>query len=149
MNYPRYRWNKAPNIIDYGPKPFIVNIEQATKQNKTFRTTIWTGDFMQLTLMCIPAGGEIGLEIHQHLDQFIRIEKGLGLVKMGIHKNDLCFQRNIGAGYAFIIPAGTWHNLINKGEGSLKLYSIYAPPQHPQGTVHVTKADAEADEHGY
>ncbi|WP_371364518.1 hypothetical protein SRRS_52000 [Sporomusa rhizae] len=154
MNYhcPKFYMNKAPNayqIIDHGPKPFVINIAQATKQNKTFRTAIWTGDFMQLTLMCIPVGSDIGLEIHPHLDQFIHIEKGLGIVKMGARKNDLCFQRNVGDGYAFVIPAGTWHNLINTGEIPLKLYSIYAPPQHPKGTVHLTKADAEADEHSY
>ncbi|CQR73287.1 Cupin domain protein [Sporomusa ovata DSM 2662] len=152
MNCPKYFMNKVPNTyqeIDLGPKPFIINIEQATKQNKAFRTTIWTGCFMQLTLMCIPRCGEIGLEIHPHLDQFIRIEKGLGIVKMGARKNDLCFQRKVGDGYAFIIPAGIWHNLINTGESPLKLYSIYAPPQHPKGTVHLTKADAEADEHSY
>ncbi|SEP41101.1 cupin domain-containing protein [Propionispora vibrioides] len=146
MIRPKDSMNREPNIIDYGPKPFILDLEQATKQNKTFRTTIWTGNFMQLTLMCIPVGEDIGLEIHPHLEQFIRIEKGSGLVKMGVRKNDLCFQKNIGDGYAFFIPAGTWHNLINTGESPLKLYSIYAPPQHPKGTVHLTKADAEADE---
>lgn len=149
MIYSKNSMNKEPDIIDYGPRPFILNIEQATKQNKTFRTTVWTGDFMQLTLMCIPVGEDIGLEIHHHLDQFIRIERGLGLVKMGINKSDLCFQKNISDGYAFIIPAGTWHNLINTGESPLKLYSIYAPPQHPKGTVHLTKADAEAAENDY
>ncbi len=134
-------------MSDHGPKPFVVNIAQAAKQNKAFRTTMWTGEFMQLTLMCIPVGGEIGLEVHFDLDQFIRIEKGVGIVKMGLRKNDLCFQKNVGPGYAFIIPAGTWHNLINTGERPLKLYSIYAPPQHPKGTIHLTKADAEEDEH--
>lgn len=147
MIHPKDPMNREPNIIDYGPNPFILDLEQATKQNKTFRTTIWTGNFMQLTLMCIPVGEDIGLEMHAHLDQFIRIEKGSGLVKMGAYKNDLCFQKNIGDGYAFFIPAGTWHNLINTGESPLKLYSIYAPPQHLKGTVHLTKADAEADEH--
>lgn len=150
--YPQFYMNKAPSAyqtIDHGPNPFVINIAQATKQNKTFRTTIWTGDFIQLTLMCIPVGGEIGLEIHPHLDQFIHIVKGFGIVKMGARKNDLCFQRNVGDGYAFVIPAATWHNLINTGEIPLKLYSIYAPPQHPKGTIHLTKEDAEADEHSY
>lgn len=149
---PKFYMNKAPSAyqtIDHGPNPFVINIAQATKRNKAFRTTIWTGDFMQLTLMCIPVGGEIGLEIHPHVDQFIHIEQGLGIVKMGARKNDLRFQRNVCDGYAFVIPAGTWHNLINTGEIPLKLYSIYAPPQHPKGTVHLTKAEAEADEHSY
>lgn len=134
--------------MDYGPKPFIIKIAEATKRNRTFRTTVWTGNHMQLTLMSIPVGGEIGLEIHPHLDQFICIERGFGLVKMGDRKNNLYFQRKVCEDYAFFIPAGTWHNLINTGECPLKLYSIYAPPQHPKGTVHLTKADADADEHG-
>ncbi|MDF2930331.1 cupin domain-containing protein [Anaerospora sp.] len=134
--------------MDYGPKPFIIKIAEAAKRNRTFRTTVWTGNHMQLTLMSIPVGGEIGLEIHPQLDQFICIERGFGLVKMGNSKNNLQFQRKVCEDYAFFIPAGTWHNLINTGEGPLKLYSIYAPPQHPKGTVHLTKADADADEHG-
>lgn len=134
--------------MDYGPKPFIIKIAEATKRNRTFRTTVWTGNHMQLTLMSIPVGGEIGLEVHTQLDQFIRIERGYGLVKMGDRKNNLYFQRKVCDDYAFFIPAGTWHNLINTGECPLKLYSIYAPPQHPKGTVHLTKAEADEDEHG-
>lgn len=133
---------------DYGPEPFAVNIEQAAKQNKTFRTALWTGTQLQLTLMCIPAGGEIGLELHPQVDQFIRIEAGQGLVKMGGSKECLDFQRQVGDGDAFLIPAGTWHNLVNTGDCPIKLYSIYAPPQHPRGTVHRTKQDADAAEHG-
>ncbi|MDQ5983883.1 MAG: cupin domain-containing protein [Eubacteriales bacterium SKADARSKE-1] len=135
-----------PTIIDYGPKPFVINIEQATKQNKAFRRVLWTGHHMQLTLMSIPVGGDIGLEIHPNLDQFIRIEQGRGLVKMGDSKNNLNFQRPVSPDFAFIIPAGTWHNLINTGNRPIKLYSIYAPPQHPKGTIHLTKTDAEAAE---
>ncbi|WP_333595240.1 cupin domain-containing protein [Anaerospora hongkongensis] len=134
--------------MDYGPKPFIIQIAEAAKRNKTFRTVVWTGTHMQLTLMSIPVGGEIGLEVHPQLDQFIRIERGCGLVKMGNSRNNLYFQRKVCEDYAFFIPAGTWHNLINTGECPLKLYSIYAPPQHPKGTVHLTKADADEDEHG-
>ena len=99
---------------------------------------------MQLTLMSINVGEDIGLEIHPHLDQFLRIEQGQGLVKMGRSRDNPDFQRRVGDGYAIIIPAGTWHNLINTGNRPLKLYSIYAPPQHPKGTVHRTKADAMA-----
>jgi mannose-6-phosphate isomerase-like protein (cupin superfamily) len=134
-------------IKDYGKKPFVINIDQATKQNNTFRTALWTGDHLQLTLMSIPVGGDIGLEIHPNLDQFIRIEQGQGLVRMGETKDDLAFQRRVSADFAIIIPAGAWHNLINTGNRPLKLYSIYAPPQHPKGTVHRTKADAMAAEH--
>lgn len=133
-------------LKDYGPQPFVVNIDEATKQNNTFRTALWTGSHLQLTLMSIPVGGEIGLESHPYLDQFIRIEEGQGLVKMGDRKNYLDFQRRVYDDFAFIIPAGKWHNLINTGNKPIKLYSIYAPPQHPYGTVHATKADAEAAE---
>lgn len=133
-------------FADYGPEPFVVNIEEVTKQNNTFRTALWTGEHLQLTLMSINPGEDIGLEIHPNLDQFVRIEEGIGIVRMGDHRDYLDFQRNVSADFAFIIPAGKWHNLINTGRTPLKLYSIYAPPQHPYGTVHVTKADAEAAE---
>lgn len=136
-------------LKDYGPEPFVINIDRATKQNDTFRTALWTGNHLQLTLMSINAGEEIGLENHPDIDQFLRIEQGQGLVKMGQSKDNLNFQRSVGNGYAIIIPAGTWHNLINTGNIPLKLYSIYAPPQHPRGTVHKTKADAMAGEHNH
>ncbi len=138
--------SRAKSCGDYGPKPFAVNIEKATIQNKTFRTALWTGKHLQLTLMCINPGEDIGLEIHPHLDQFLRLEQGQGVVKMGETKNRLDFQARVQKDYAFIVPAGTWHNLINTGNVPIKLYSIYAPPQHPFGTVHKTKADALAAE---
>lgn len=134
----------ADQLKDYGPEPFVININEAAKQNNTFRTALWTGKHLQLTLMSINVGEEIGLEIHPHLDQFIRIEEGQGLVKMGDRKNNLNFQKKVQDDFIFIIPAGKWHNLINTGDMPLKLYSIYAPPQHPKGTVHVTKSAAEA-----
>ncbi|OEH85148.1 cupin [Desulfuribacillus stibiiarsenatis] len=135
-------------IRDYGPHPFVVNIEGATKQNTTFRTALWTGEYLQLTLMSIEVGDDIGLEIHTDHDQFIRIEEGQGLVMMGDSKDRLDFQANVYEDYAIFIPAGKWHNLINTGCTPLKLYSIYAPPEHPHGTVHNTKQDAERA-HGY
>lgn len=134
------------NLKDYGPEPFVINIEEATTQNDTFRTALWTGRHLQLTLMSIEPGEDIGLEVHPHLDQFIRIEEGEGLIKMGDKKNRLNFQEKVYDDYALIIPAGKWHNLINTGDKPLKLYSIYAPPQHPKGTVHETKEIAEAAE---
>ena len=133
---------------DYGPEPFVVNINEAAKRNNNFRTALWTGEHLQLTLMSINVGDDIGLECHPDLDQFIRIEEGEGIVLMGDHKNRLDFKANVSDDFAFIIPAGTWHNLINTGCNPLKLYSIYAPPQHPWGTIHETKADAkEAENH--
>ena len=124
----------------------MTNINEATRLNNNFRTALWTGKHLQLTLMCIPVRGEIGLECHPNLDQFLRIEQGQGIVKMGDRKDDLCFQEKVCDDYAIIIPAGTWHNLINTGNVPIKLYSIYAPPQHPYGTVHRTKEEAEAAE---
>lgn len=137
------------NLKDYGPRPIVVNIDEATKQNKNFRLALWTGQHLQLTLMSINPREEIGLEIHPTLDQFIRIEQGRGLVMMGNRKDRLDFQANVRDDFAFIIPAGKWHNLINTGNIPLKLYSIYAPPQHPYGTVHPTKPVAEAAEESH
>jgi len=133
-------------IKDYGPEPFVVNIEEATNQNNTYRTALWTGNHLQITLMSIVVGGDIGLEVHPHTDQFIRIEEGQGLVQMGDSEYNLDFQRKVYDDFAFIVPAGKWHNLINTGNKPIKLYSIYAPPQHPHGTVHETKEIAEASE---
>lgn len=136
-------------LKDYGPRPFVVNIEKVTKQNNTFRTALWTGCNLQLTLMSIDVGGDIGLEMHPYLDQFIRIEAGQGLVKMGDSKDKLYFQEQVCEDFAFIIPAGTWHNLINIGNKPIKLYSIYAPPEHPRGTIHETRAIADAAEENH
>jgi mannose-6-phosphate isomerase-like protein (cupin superfamily) len=131
-------------LKDYGPMPIVVNIEEATKTNNTFRTALWTGKHLQLTLMSINVRDEIGLEMHPDTDQFIRVEQGEGLVKMGYSQNDLSFQRRVTSSDAIIVPAGTWHNVINTGTVPLKVYSIYAPPKHPRGTVHKTRADAMA-----
>lgn len=134
------------NKTDCGPNPFVVNIAGVTMQNRNFRKALWTGEFLQLTLMCINPCEEVGLEMHSNLDQFIRIEEGCGLVVMGSDNNKLTYQRNVAPGCAIFVPAGTWHNLLNMGNCPLKLYSIYAPPEHPHGTIHETKAIAEASE---
>lgn len=136
-------------LKDYGSEPFVVNINEVTKENNTFRTALWTGRHLQVTVMSINVGDDIGLEVHPTTDQFLRIEKGQGLVKMGPTKNNLNFQRKVYDDYAIMVPAGTWHNVINTGNTPLKLYSIYAPPEHPRDTVHTTKADAEAAEHSH
>ncbi len=136
-------------LKDYGPQPFAINIEEAALQNNTFRTALWTGSHLQVTLMSINAGEDIGLEIHPGIEQFVRIEEGQGLVVMGDAKDKPDFQEKVYDGFAFIIPAGKWHNLINTGCRPLKLYSVYAPPQHPKGTVHATKAVAEAAEESH
>ncbi|RAL22609.1 cupin domain-containing protein [Thermoflavimicrobium daqui] len=129
-------------LKDYGKKPFVVNINKAAKQNNTFRTAIWTGDHLQVTVMSINVGDDIGLEVHPTVDQFLRIEEGQGLVQMGDRKDQLDFKAKVYDDYAIMVPAGKWHNLINTGDKPLKLYTIYAPPEHPFGTVHKTKADA-------
>jgi mannose-6-phosphate isomerase-like protein (cupin superfamily) len=136
-------------LTDYGPRPFVININEATKQNNTFRTALWTGSQFQVTLMSIDVGEDIGLEMHPDVDQFLRIEQGQGIVRMGKRRDNVTFERNVYDDSAIIIPAGTWHNLINTGTVPLKLYSIYAPPNHPFGTVHATKADAIAAEEGH
>lgn len=131
---------------DFGPNPFVVDINKATLHNNTFRTALWTGNHLQLTLMSIPVGEDIGLEAHPNVDQFLRIEEGQGLVQMGDSRDHLYFRQPAFEDYAIFIPAGTWHNIINTGNKPLKLYSIYAPPNHPWGTVHQTKAIAESSE---
>lgn len=133
-------------LKDYGPRPYVVNINEAAKQNNTFRTALWTGKHLQVTLMSINVGDDIGLEVHPNVDQFIRIEEGQGIVRMGSTKDRLDFQAKVYDDFAIMVPAGTWHNVINTGNRPLKVYSIYAPPQHPFGTVHPTKADAQAKE---
>jgi len=141
------RWGESTHIPlqDYGPKPLVIDIDQATKQNNNYRTALWTGKYFQVTLMSINVGDDIGLEVHPETDQFIRIEQGQGLVQMGPRKDSLDFQEMAYDGYAIMVPAGTWHNVINTGNTPLKVYVIYAPPHHPFGTVHVTKADAMSE----
>ena len=135
--------NHLPEIRDYGPNPLVVHIDCLTKCNNNFRTALWTGNHFQMTLMSIPPHGEIGLEMHEHVDQFIRIEAGCGLTLMGNEPTSLSLKKRVCSHHAIIIPAGTWHNLINTGTTALKLYSIYAPAQHPFGTQHKTREEAQ------
>lgn len=122
------------------------NIETSTIDNDTFRTVLFTGDSLQLTVMSLEPGEEIGAEVHPTLDQFIRIEQGQAEVVMGRSEDDHSETHHLANDWAVIIPAGAWHNVINSGASTLKLYSIYAPPEHPEGTVHHTKAEADAGE---
>lgn len=139
--YCAYVHGKQPMYRDKGPKPFVVNINEAAKQNNTFRTALWTGPNLQVTLMDLGVGESVGLEMHNNVDQFLRLEQGEGFVQMGPSEHQLNFERVVYDDDAIIVPAGTWHNLTNIGTIPLKLYSIYAPPEHPYGTVHHTKAD--------
>lgn len=133
-------------LVDHGPNPFTVNIEEVTVKNNTFRTALWTGKYLQVTLMTITPGGDIGLEVHKDTDQFLRLEEGKGYVVMGSSKNNLNYKMPVKRDHAFIIPAGIWHNFVNTGKKPAKLYSIYAPSHHPFGTVHKTRKEADEAE---
>jgi mannose-6-phosphate isomerase-like protein (cupin superfamily) len=125
---------------------WVGEIEDVTNANTTFRTVVFTGKHLQLTVMSLAAGENIGWEMHDNLDQFLRIESGTGTLKLGRSAGDIAEEHAVSDDWAMIIPAGTWHDVVNEGASELKLYSVYAPPDHPPGTVHVTKADAEDDE---
>ncbi len=126
-------------LKDYGDAPFVVNIEEMTLRNENYRTALWTGKNLQLTLMDIKPGEDIGLEVHNDHDQFLRLEQGEALVQMGDSKDNLSFEEKVSDDFAVFIPAGKWHNVTNTGTASLKVYSIYAPPEHAHGTVHKTR----------
>jgi mannose-6-phosphate isomerase-like protein (cupin superfamily) len=144
--------DKSPEKVeDQGGKPWIVNIEELTKENEHFRVVYWTGKRLQMTVMSILPGGEIGLEVHPNEEQFIRVEEGEGRVVMGKTKDNLTFDKKVSDDWAIFIPAGYWHNVVNTGKKPLKVYVLYSPPEHPAGTVHKTFAESEADHdhHGH
>jgi mannose-6-phosphate isomerase-like protein (cupin superfamily) len=123
-------------------KGYIIDLEQATVGNPDFRRVLYTGKNLQLVLMSIPPGGEIGEEVHAEHDQFIRVDRGAGeAVIDGV-------TTAISDGWSILVPAGARHNIRNAGVADLKLYTLYAPPEHRDGTVHATVADAlAAEEH--
>ena len=121
----------------------ILNISRIACANPYYRQEVWTGDYLQVTVMTIPAGGEIGLELHDAFDQLLRIERGGGAVYMGETKQTVQYVGYANSDDVIVIPAGTWHNVINDQTRPLKLYSVYAPPHHPVGTVHKTKFDSD------
>lgn len=128
---------------------WLGDIEATTLDNDTFRTVLFTGANLQLTVMCLQPGEEIGLEMHDHRDQFLRIEEGAGQVTLGPSESEIEVTHEVAADWAVIIPGGTWHNVINPGSTPMRLYSIYAPAEHADGAVHPTKADADAAEAGH
>ena len=136
---------ETPALKDEGPHPYVVDIEEATLGNANFRTTLWTGPHLQMTVMSIEPGDDIGLEVHPHGDQFLRVEQGRARVQMGPSKEDLDFDQTVGDDWVILVPAGSWHNISNVGSSPLKLYVLYAPPEHEFGTVHTDKSVAEAD----
>ena len=133
------------DFTDRGKKPVVENIDSWTQDNNNYRTTVWTGEKMQLTLMSIQPGDDIGLEVHHGIDQFLRIESGKGLCQMGPSEDNLDFEVEVEDDFAIMVPADMWHNVINIGDEPLKLYALYAGPDHLSGTVHVTHEDAIND----
>ena len=126
---------------DHGPNPYTLNIDEATRANDAFRDTLWTGAHLQMTVMAIPAGGEIGAEVHDDHDQFLRLEEGRARVMIGDGPEKLDVDTIVEDDDAIFVPAGKWHNLVNEFDEPVKLYSIYAAPEHAHGTVHETRAD--------
>ena len=131
---------------DYGPEPYVTDIESLTVENENYRTAKWTGSHIQMTLMSIVVGGEVGLEVHPDTDQFLRIEQGTARVLMGPKKDDLSYEETATEDFAILVPAGTWHNVLNVGEDELKLYVLYAPPHHAHSTIQETYEIAMEEE---
>ena len=125
---------------------WVGDIERSTLENGTFRTVMFTGEHTQLTLMRLRVGENIGREAHPSTDQFIRIEQGRARVEFGTAEDRIDATYDVEEDWAIVIPAGVWHNVINTGTGDLRLYSLYSPPEHPPGTVHRTKDEADAGE---
>jgi mannose-6-phosphate isomerase-like protein (cupin superfamily) len=118
-------------------KGFVQNIEEIAVKNENFRQVLYTAKNTQLVVMSLKPNEEIGMEVH-HLDQFFRVEEGDGVAILdGVHTV-------ISPGFAVLVPAGTHHNIINTGSSYLKLYTLYSPPNHADGTIHHTRAEAEA-----
>jgi len=140
MRYYTQQANQAPISSDFGGRPFVIDINQAAMSNTDFRSALWTGDHLQLTVMQIAPNDDVGLETHD-VDQMLYVVDGTATVQMGDSADALLFEQPARAGSAVFVPAHTWHNLTNTGQSNLVLYSIYAPPAHPFGTVHPTKAD--------
>jgi mannose-6-phosphate isomerase-like protein (cupin superfamily) len=130
---------------DKGKEPLVIDMEGMTLENENYRTTLWTGDKIQLTVMSIQPGDDIGLEVHHGVEQFLRIESGQGLCQMGPSEDKLDFEAEVGADQAIFVPAGVWHNVTNTGDEPLKLYTIYGGPDHLSGTVHPSHDDARND----
>ena len=132
-------------IEDIGPRPQSFDLEQATRDNENYRSVVWSGRYLQLTLMSIPPGGDIGLEVHPETDQFIRLDAGRGRVEMGTAKDRLTMKKEVSDGWCVLVPAGTWHNITNIGAEPMQVYAVYAPAHHKPGKMHATASDAAAD----
>ena len=126
---------------------WVDDVERATLENTDFRRVLFTGRQTQLTVMSLAPGEEIGVEMHEDLDQFLRIEQGRARITFGPSADQVDEEHDVADDWAVIVPGGVWHNVVNTGEDDLKLYSLYSPPEHPHDTVHHTKAEADAAEH--
>ena len=128
---------------DMGGEPWVLNIEEATLTTENYRVANWTGNYLQLVFMSLKPGEMIDLEIHEGTDQFIRIEEGEARVLMGKTEDSLSFDKKVPADWAILIPAGYWHSIENTGNTDLKIYTLYAPPEHQKGTVNKTYQEAK------
>lgn len=137
----------AQDHQDKGEQPWVFDIRSATLDNEHYRNTRWTGQFFQMVLMSLEPGEVIDLEVHNDHDQFFRVEAGTARVLMGESAENLDFEANAGPGYGIMIPAGFWHQVENIGDTALKVYTFYAPSEHPAGTVHARYEDTEGYEH--
>jgi mannose-6-phosphate isomerase-like protein (cupin superfamily) len=133
---------------DLGPAPHAFDLESETINNPNYRSVRWSGSYLQLTLMSIPPGSDIGLEMHADTDQFLRLDGGRGRIQMGPQKDELTFDQEVSDGWCVLVPAGTWHNISNIGQAPMQLYTIYAPAHHKAGTTHAT-ADAAGEDAGH
>lgn len=133
-------------VEDVGPRPNSFDLEAATCENTNYRTVAWSGIHLQVTLMSIPVGESIGLEVHHDTDQFLRLDAGQGKVQMGSAEDDLTTEHDVSDGWCVLVPAGTWHNITNTGDQPMQLYAVYAPVHHAAGKVHRTADDSERDE---
>lgn len=132
-------------IEDIGPQPQSFDLEESTRDNTNYRSVVWSGRYLQVTLMSIPVGSDIGLEMHPETDQFLRLDAGRGRVQIGSAKDQLTFERDVSDGWCILVPAGAWHNVTNIGEEPMQVYAIYAPAHHKPGKIHKTASDAAAD----
>ena len=130
--------NQQVELIDRGNEPLIINLKNESKQNDSFLRALWTGEKLQMTVMNIPVGEEIGVEIHDG-DQYVRVEDGFAEVFTGMGKDRLTNRATVDRDYGIIIPKGVYHNIKNAGRTPLRLISVYAPKEHPYGANIINK----------
>ena len=136
------------HMTDYGPRPLVMDVVKAALNNNNYRSALWTGEHLQLTLMTLRTGDDIGLEAHPHTDQFLFVAEGSATALLGESKDSLV-RYPMFCEHVLFVPAGTYHNVINTGNRPLRLISVYGPPAHAHGTVHRTKEIAMEEEHDH